>query len=91
MPKFGEPTRPSGAHGLKWVDGKIWMAMAPAEKIYLIEPETGAAAKQRVGTEPHSSFPEQAVGAIGKPGHLIRIHSLPNASKTFPGTPPLRG
>lgn len=26
MPKFGKPTRPSGAHGLKWVDGKIWMA-----------------------------------------------------------------
>jgi glutamine cyclotransferase len=42
MPKFGQPTRPSGAHGLKWVDGKIWMAMPPAEKIHLIEPETGA-------------------------------------------------
>src|SRR5260370_19570414 len=42
MPKFGKPTRPSGAHGLKWVDGKIWMAMPPAEKIHLIEPETGA-------------------------------------------------
>ena len=41
FPKFGKPTRPSGAHGLKWVDGKIWMAMPPAEKIYLIEPETG--------------------------------------------------
>ena len=42
LPKFGKPTRPSGAHGLKWVDGKIWMAMPPAEKIHLIEPETGA-------------------------------------------------
>ena len=42
MPKFGKPTRPSGAHGLKWVDGKIWMAMPPAEVIQLIEPETGA-------------------------------------------------
>jgi len=42
MPKFGKPDRPSGAHGLKWVDGKIWMAMPPAEKIYLIEPESGA-------------------------------------------------
>jgi hypothetical protein len=41
LPKFGKPTRPSGAHGLKWVDGKIWMAMPPAEKIHLIEPETG--------------------------------------------------
>src|SRR5215467_2867454 len=42
MPKFGKPTRPSGAHGLKWVDGKIWMAMPPSEKIHLVEPETGA-------------------------------------------------
>jgi hypothetical protein len=42
MPKFGKPTRPSGAHGLKWVDGKIWMAMPPAEKIHLVEPESGA-------------------------------------------------
>jgi streptogramin lyase len=41
FPKFGKPTRPSGAHGLKWVDGKIWMAMPPSGKIYLIEPETG--------------------------------------------------
>lgn len=41
FPKFGKPTRPSGAHGLKWVDGKYWMAMPPAEKIFLVEPDTG--------------------------------------------------
>jgi len=49
MPKFGKPTRPSGAHGLKWVDGRIWMAMPPAEKIYLIEPETGAVVRSIPG------------------------------------------
>jgi streptogramin lyase len=49
LPKFGKPTRPSGAHGLKWVDGKIWMAMPPAEKIYLIEPETGAVVRSIPG------------------------------------------
>jgi streptogramin lyase len=49
MPKFGKPTRPSGAHGLKWVDGKIWMAMPPAEKIFLIEPETGVAIRSIPG------------------------------------------
>jgi hypothetical protein len=32
--------RPSGAHGLKWVDGKYWIAVPAASKIYLIEPET---------------------------------------------------
>lgn len=31
---------PSGAHGLKWADGKYWMAVPPANKLYLMEPET---------------------------------------------------
>ena len=33
---------PSGAHGIKWVDGKYWMAVPAASKIFLMEPETGA-------------------------------------------------
>jgi streptogramin lyase len=49
FPKFGRPSRPSGAHGLKWVNGKIWMAMPPAEKIYLIDPETGKALRSIPG------------------------------------------
>ena len=32
---------PSGAHGLKWVDGKYWMAVPAANKVFLMEPETG--------------------------------------------------
>jgi outer membrane protein assembly factor BamB len=32
---------PSGAHGLKWMDGKYWMAVPAANKIFLMEPETG--------------------------------------------------
>ena len=32
---------PSGAHGLKWVDGKYWMAVPASGKLYLMEPETG--------------------------------------------------
>ncbi len=32
---------PSGAHGLKWQDGKYWMAVPAANKIFLMEPETG--------------------------------------------------
>jgi streptogramin lyase len=31
----------SGAHGLKWVDGKYWMAVPASGKLFLIEPETG--------------------------------------------------
>ncbi len=32
---------PSGAHGLKWLDGKYWMAVPAANKVFLMEPETG--------------------------------------------------
>lgn len=32
---------PSGAHGLKWADGKYWMAVPAANKVFLMEPETG--------------------------------------------------
>src|SRR5881628_2739547 len=31
----------SGAHGLKWVDGKYWMAVPTSGKLFLMEPETG--------------------------------------------------
>jgi streptogramin lyase len=34
-------TTPSGAHGIRWVDGKYWMAVPAAGKIFLMEPETG--------------------------------------------------
>src|SRR5436190_7106728 len=33
---------PSGGHGIKWSDGKYWMAVPAASKIFLMEPETGA-------------------------------------------------
>jgi hypothetical protein len=32
---------PSGAHGMKWSDGRYWMAVPAANKIFLMEPETG--------------------------------------------------
>jgi outer membrane protein assembly factor BamB len=38
---YGKLTTPSGAHGLKWVDGKYWMAVPASGKIYLMEPESG--------------------------------------------------
>lgn len=36
-----ETDTPSGAHGLKWVDGKYWMAVPAGGRLYLMEPETG--------------------------------------------------
>jgi streptogramin lyase len=38
---YGRNTTPSGAHGLKWVDGKYWMAVPASGKLFLMEPETG--------------------------------------------------
>jgi streptogramin lyase len=38
---YGNLTTPSGAHGLKWVDGKYWMAVPASGKIFLMEPESG--------------------------------------------------
>jgi glutamine cyclotransferase len=37
----GPNATPSGAHGMKWVDGKYWMAVPASGKIFLMEPETG--------------------------------------------------
>jgi hypothetical protein len=34
-------TTVSGAHGLKWVDGKYWMAVPASGKLFLMEPESG--------------------------------------------------
>jgi sugar lactone lactonase YvrE len=42
MNKFGNPTRPSGAHGLEWVGDQYWVATPASGLIYLIDPESGA-------------------------------------------------
>jgi hypothetical protein len=39
--KITPTSTPSGAHGLKWVDGKYWMAVPASGKLFLMEPETG--------------------------------------------------
>jgi outer membrane protein assembly factor BamB len=35
----------SGGHGVKWVDGKYWMAVPASGKLFLMEPETGEIAR----------------------------------------------
>jgi outer membrane protein assembly factor BamB len=40
MNKFGNPTRPSGAHGLEWVGDKYWIAVPASGLVYQIEPAT---------------------------------------------------
>jgi streptogramin lyase len=42
---YGKVKTPSGAHGLKWVDGKYWMAVPASGKLYLMEPESGQIAR----------------------------------------------
>ena len=36
---------PSGGHGIKWADGKYWMAVPASGKLFLMEPETGEVAR----------------------------------------------
>src|SRR5262249_48728146 len=38
---YGRVTTPSGGHGVKWVDGKYWMAVPASGKLFLMEPESG--------------------------------------------------
>jgi hypothetical protein len=67
---------PSGAHGLKWIDGKYWMAVPAANKVFLMEPETGeivrsvpAPAARRARTAWRST--RDAVGhQLRRPHHL---------------------
>ena len=35
----------SGGHGVKWVDGKYWMAVPASGKLFLMEPESGEIAR----------------------------------------------
>jgi streptogramin lyase len=39
--KITPTSTPSGAHGLKWVDGRYWMAVPASGKLFLMEPESG--------------------------------------------------
>ena len=36
----GAPARQTGAHGLEWRDGKLWVAVPPSQMIYQIDPST---------------------------------------------------
>jgi len=42
---YGRVTTPSGAHGVRWENGRYWMAVPAAHKIFLIEPESGKIAR----------------------------------------------
>ena len=68
---------PSGAHGLKWIDGKYWMAVPAANKVFLMEPETGAdraehsRARQHAAHARHGDRQRHAVGdQLGRPRDL---------------------
>jgi streptogramin lyase len=54
-PRWGQPRRDSGAHGLEWVNGKYWIAVPPSVTIYQIEPHTGKILHSipAPGTRPH--------------------------------------
>jgi sugar lactone lactonase YvrE len=45
----------TGAHGLEWREGKLWVAVPPSRMVYRINPETWVVEKQwpTVGNRPH--------------------------------------
>jgi sugar lactone lactonase YvrE len=45
----------TGAHGLEWREGKLWVAVPPSRMVYRINPETWIVEKQwpTVGNRPH--------------------------------------
>ncbi len=45
----------SGAHGLEWIDGKLWVTVPPSATTYQLDPETGRVLKQfpAPGKRPH--------------------------------------
>jgi hypothetical protein len=45
----------SGAHGLEWIDGKLWVTVPPSATTYELDPESGAILRQfpAPGVRPH--------------------------------------
>jgi hypothetical protein len=45
----------SGAHGLEWIDGKLWVTVPPSATTYQLDPENGRVLKQfpAPGNRPH--------------------------------------
>lgn len=62
---------PSGGHGIKWVDGKYWMAVPAASKIFLMEPETG----QIIRSIPGPGTTQRSHGLAWDKGALWCINS----------------
>lgn len=67
-PASSEPARPAqnskpaapntigtGAHGMEWKDGKLWMAVPPSRMIYRVNPQTWVVEQQfpTAGNRPH--------------------------------------
>jgi len=51
----GPDSRPTGAHGLEFRDGRLWVAVPPAVAIFVVDPETGAVLRSfpAPGVRPH--------------------------------------
>lgn len=54
-PSQPRPRNATGAHGMEWRDGRLWVSVPPSQMIYRIEPETFKIEKQfpTAGDRPH--------------------------------------
>jgi streptogramin lyase len=71
------PSRATGAHGLEWKDGKLWIAVPPAQTIYRVNPNGFSVEHQfpTKGDRPH--------GLGWENGHLWCIDSNLNAMHRY--------
>jgi DNA-binding beta-propeller fold protein YncE len=57
LKRLGTPgaSEKSGAHGLEWIDGKLWVTVPPSATTYQLDPENGKILRQfpAPGNRPH--------------------------------------
>jgi len=56
----------SGAHGLEWIDGKLWVTVPPSATTYQLDPETGKVLK-------HFPAPGKRPHGVGWDGNLLWV------------------
>lgn len=51
----GQHPQPTGAHGMEWREGRLWVAVPPAAAIFVVNPEDGKALRSipAPGVRPH--------------------------------------
>ena len=87
----------SGAHGLEWIDGKLWVTVPPSATTYQLDPETGKVLKSfpAPGNRPHgvgwdgnlfwvAETSKRTITAYTLEGQPVRVLELEEGPKEGP-------